>query len=31
MPYGPHLKNIMGIAVSSNFRRNGIGKMLLIV
>jgi ribosomal protein S18 acetylase RimI-like enzyme len=27
--YGPHLKNIMGIAVSSNFRRNGIGKMLL--
>jgi ribosomal protein S18 acetylase RimI-like enzyme len=27
--YGPHLKNIMGIAVLSNFKRNGIGKMLL--
>ena len=27
--YAPPLKNIMGIAVSSNFRKNGIGKMLL--
>ena len=27
--YAPHLKNIMGIAVSSNFKKNGIGKMLL--
>lgn len=27
--YGPHLKNIMGIAVSSDFKRNGIGKLLL--
>jgi GNAT superfamily N-acetyltransferase len=27
--YAPHLKNIMGIAVSSHFRKNGIGKMLL--
>lgn len=27
--YSPHLKNIMGIAVSSNFRKSGIGKMLL--
>lgn len=27
--YSPHLKNIMGIAVSSDFRRNGVGKMLL--
>jgi GNAT superfamily N-acetyltransferase len=27
--YSPHLKNIMGIAVSSCFRKNGIGKMLL--
>lgn len=27
--YAPHLKNIMGIAVSSDFRKNGIGKMLL--
>lgn len=27
--YTPHLKNIMGIAVSSNFRGKGIGKMLL--
>jgi ribosomal protein S18 acetylase RimI-like enzyme len=27
--YSPHLKNIMGIAVSSAFRKNGIGKMLL--
>ncbi len=27
--YAPHLKNIMGIAVSSDFKRHGIGKMLL--
>ena len=27
--YAPHLKNIMGIAVSSDFKENGIGKMLL--
>lgn len=27
--YAPHLKNIMGIAVSSEFRNNGIGKMLM--
>ena len=27
--YAPHMKNIMGIAVSSDFRKNGIGKMLL--
>ncbi len=27
--YAPHMKNIMGIAVSSAFRKNGIGKMLL--
>lgn len=27
--YSPHLKNIMGIAVSSDYKRNGIGKMLL--
>ena len=27
--YAPHLKNIMGIAVSFDFRKNGIGKMLL--
>ena len=27
--YSPHLKNIMGIAVSCCFRKNGIGKMLL--
>lgn len=27
--YAAHLKNIMGIAVSSDFKRNGIGKMLL--
>ncbi|WP_435788398.1 GNAT family N-acetyltransferase [Clostridium sp.] len=27
--YAPYLKNIMGIAVSSHFRKNGIGKMLL--
>ena len=27
--YEPHLKNIMGIAVSSDFKKNGIGKMLL--
>lgn len=27
--YAPHLKNIMGIAVSSDYKRNGIGKMLL--
>ncbi len=29
--YAPYLKNIMGIAVSSDFRKNGIGKMLLNV
>ena len=27
--YAPHLKNIMGIAVSASFKKNGIGKMLL--
>jgi len=27
--YAPHLKNIMGIAISSDFRKNGIVKMLL--
>ena len=27
--YEPHMKNIMGIAVSSNFRKMGIGKALL--
>ena len=27
--YAPHLKNIKGIAVSSDFKKNGIGKMLL--
>lgn len=27
--YAPHMKNIMGIAVLSNFKKNGIGKMLL--
>lgn len=27
--YSSHLKNIMGIAVLSAFRKNGIGKMLL--
>lgn len=27
--YAPHLKNIMGIAVLSDFRENGIGKKLL--
>jgi len=27
--YAPHLKNIMGIAVLSDFKKNGIGKMLL--
>ena len=27
--YAPHLKNIMGIAVSAGFKKNGIGKMLL--
>jgi len=27
--YAPHLKNIMGIAVSAAFKKNGIGKMLL--
>ena len=27
--YMPHLKNIMGIAVASAYRRRGIGKMLL--
>lgn len=27
--YSPHLKNIMGIAVASNYRRNGIATLLL--
>jgi ribosomal protein S18 acetylase RimI-like enzyme len=27
--YASHFKNIMGIAVASNYRKNGIGKMLL--
>ncbi|MBP2659291.1 MAG: acetyltransferase [Firmicutes bacterium] len=27
--YAPPLKNIMGIAISSNYKRNGLGKMLL--
>lgn len=27
--YAPHLKNIMGIAVSGDYRRSGIGKALL--
>ena len=27
--YAPHMKNIMGIAVSSKFKRRGIGKALL--
>ena len=27
--YAPHLKNIKGIAVSHEFRKNGIGRMLL--
>lgn len=27
--YAPHMKNIMGIAVSSNFQKMGIGKVLL--
>ncbi len=27
--YSPHMKNIMGIAVSSGFKRNGVGKALL--
>ena len=27
--YAPPMKNIMGIAVSSDYRKNGIGKMLL--
>jgi len=27
--YMPHMKNIMGIAVASAFRRRGIGKLLL--
>lgn len=27
--YAPHLKDIIGIAVSSNFRKLGIGKMLI--
>ena len=29
LSYSPHMKNIMGIAVSSNFKKKGIGKMLL--
>ena len=27
--YAPHLKNIMGIAVATEYRKNGIGKKLL--
>ena len=27
--YAPHMKNIMGIAVSSRYRRQGIGRILL--
>ena len=27
--YAPHMKNIMGIAVSSNFKKKGIGRALL--
>ena len=27
--YAPHMKNIMGIAVSKNYQRNGIGRALL--
>ncbi len=27
--YAPHMKNIMGIAVSSNYRHQGIGRALL--
>ena len=27
--YAPHMKNIMGIAVDSSYKRNGIGKALL--
>lgn len=27
--YAPHMKNIMGIAVSSAYKKNGIGKALL--
>lgn len=27
--YAPHMKNIMGIAVSSSYRRQGIGRALL--
>lgn len=27
--YAPHMKNIMGIAVSSDFRKKGVGKALL--
>lgn len=27
--YAPHMKNIMGIAVSSDFKRKGIGRALL--
>ncbi len=30
LSYSPHIKNIIGIAVSSNFRKSGIGKMLLV-
>ena len=29
LTYGPHLKNIMGIAVSAPFRRKGVGETLL--
>lgn len=28
--YAPHMKDIMGIAVSSKFRRNGIGKSVIM-
>lgn len=27
--YAPHMKNIMGIAVSSAFRKSGVGRLLL--
>ena len=28
--YAPHMKNIMGIAVAEKYKRNGIGKALLL-
>ena len=30
LSYSPHMKNIMGIAVSSNFKKKGIGKMIML-